>query len=191
MIEQALADYPLARESPLDRPYLWLADLYAKLGQPEKARRMIAEYKAAVPDSLRRNDSGLESAEGDLHLAEGRPREALASYRRAWDLSSCTNCLLADIGRAFDALGEADSAIAYYRKGNENPAGPGSVFRDSRELAFTYRRLGELYEAKGDKEAALGAYGQFADLWKDADPELRPQVAEIRQRMARLAGEEK
>jgi tetratricopeptide (TPR) repeat protein len=189
MIEQALAESPLTQLSPLDRPYLWLSSLYSELGQPEKARRMIAEYKAAIPDSLRRNDIGLDGAQGDLSLAEGRPREALASYRRAWEQSGCTNCTLADIGRAFDALGETDSAIAYYRKGNENPPGVGVVFRDRMELAPSYRRLGELYEAKGDKQAALDFYGRFTDLWKNADTELQPQVAEIRRRMAKLAGE--
>jgi len=189
MIEQALAESPLTQLSPLDRPYLWLSSLYSQLGQPEKARRMIAEYKAAIPDSLRRNDTGLEGAEGDLSLAEGRPRNALESYRRVWEQSGCTNCALADIGRAFDALGETDSAIAYYRKGNENPAGVGIVFRDRRELASSYRRLGELYEAKGDKQAALDFYGRFTALWKNADTELQPQVAEVRRRMAKLAGE--
>jgi hypothetical protein len=36
---------------------------------------------------------------------------------------------------------------------------------------------------------ALDYYGRFVDLWRDADPELQPQVEEIRQRIARLAQE--
>lgn len=46
------------------------------------------------------------------------------------------------------------------------------------------RRLGELYEARGDREKALGDYGQSAVLWKNADPER--QVADARMRMERL-----
>ncbi|HWP36045.1 MAG TPA: tetratricopeptide repeat protein, partial [Gemmatimonadales bacterium] len=57
------------------------------------------------------------------------------------------------------------------------------------ELPNAYRRLGELYEAKGDREKALRYYGDFVDLWKDADPELQPVVREVKERMARLVGE--
>jgi hypothetical protein len=31
----------------------------------------------------------------------------------------------------------------------------------------------------------------FVDLWKNADPELQPQVAEVRKRLARLGDLEK
>lgn len=57
------------------------------------------------------------------------------------------------------------------------------------DLPITYQRLGELYETKGDKAKALEYYGQFVDLWKDADPELQPRVAAIRKRIGQLAGE--
>jgi len=189
MVQAALAEHPLSELPPLERPYLWLSRIYSQMDQPEKARRMIAEHKAAIPDSLRRNDIGLDFAEGHVALAEGRARDALASYRRAWERSGCTPCRFAfdDIARAFDAMGETDSAIAYYRLRNEDPGV--SVGRDAWELASSYRRLGELYEAKGDKQAALEFYGRFTDLWKDADTELQPQVAEVRRRMAKLAGE--
>ena len=48
------------------------------------------------------------------------------------------------------------------------------------------RRLGELYEAKGDRPKALQYYEHFVDLWKTADPELQPQVADVKRRIARL-----
>ncbi|HXY69493.1 MAG TPA: hypothetical protein VEH62_08590, partial [Gemmatimonadales bacterium] len=54
------------------------------------------------------------------------------------------------------------------------------------QLAPVYRRLGELYEAKGDRARALDYYGRFVDLWKNADPELQPAVREVRQRLSRL-----
>ena len=62
---------------------------------------------------------------------------------------------------------------------------------DAEYLAGTYKRLGELYEAKGDKAKAIAYYQKFVDLWKNADPELQPQVAEARRRLARLAPVEK
>jgi hypothetical protein len=52
-----------------------------------------------------------------------------------------------------------------------------------------YRRLGELYEHRGEHDRAAEFYGNFIDLWTDADPELQPQVEEVKQRLARLVGE--
>jgi tetratricopeptide (TPR) repeat protein len=60
---------------------------------------------------------------------------------------------------------------------------------DQWNLAFSYRRLGELYEEKGNKEKALDYYGRFVQLWKDADPELQPQVKEVKERMVKLTSE--
>jgi hypothetical protein len=57
---------------------------------------------------------------------------------------------------------------------------------DASLLAGMQKRLGELYEAKGERDKALSHYLQFVALWKDADPELQPRVAEVRQRIAHL-----
>ena len=65
----------------------------------------------------------------------------------------------------------------------------GRLVSESFGLAPTYKRLGELYEAKGDRKKAADYYGRFVELWKDADPELQPGVREVRQRLARLAQE--
>jgi hypothetical protein len=53
-------------------------------------------------------------------------------------------------------------------------------------LAATYKRLGELYEAKGDAKNAATYYTKFVELWKTADAELQPKVAEVKKRLARL-----
>jgi hypothetical protein len=48
------------------------------------------------------------------------------------------------------------------------------------------KRLGELYEAKGDTQRAATNLLAFIDLWKNADSEVQPKVQEARQRLARL-----
>jgi hypothetical protein len=48
------------------------------------------------------------------------------------------------------------------------------------------RRLGELYVAKGDTANAIAHYQKFVTLWKSADPELQPQVEDVRKRISRL-----
>ena len=105
------------------------------------------------------------------------------------DLSACTNCALAELGRAYDQAGEPDSALVAYQRAAETPGGFGRVFTDRWNLAHAYRRLGELHEERGNKQKALDYYGHFVTLWKDADPELQGQVKEVKDRMVKLTGE--
>jgi hypothetical protein len=51
-------------------------------------------------------------------------------------------------------------------------------------LAGVRKRLGELYEAKGERARAATHYAAFVELWKDAAPELQPKVAAVRRRLA-------
>jgi hypothetical protein len=53
-----------------------------------------------------------------------------------------------------------------------------------------YKRLGELYEAKGNASQAESYLTKFVTLWANADPELQPRVAEAKQRLARLRDRE-
>ena len=62
---------------------------------------------------------------------------------------------------------------------------------DQTWLAGSHKRLGELYEAKGDAAKAADHYRKFITLWGKADPELQPQVAEARRRLVKLAPVEK
>lgn len=61
---------------------------------------------------------------------------------------------------------------------------------DPYRLPLVYERLGQLLEAKGDLAAASDAYEKFIALWKDADPELQPRVADARARLRRLRDRE-
>ena len=56
-------------------------------------------------------------------------------------------------------------------------------------LGPSLKRLGELYEAKGDQKKALEYYARLLDLWGNADPDLQPVVKDVRARVARLTAE--
>jgi tetratricopeptide (TPR) repeat protein/tRNA A-37 threonylcarbamoyl transferase component Bud32 len=189
LLDQALAHYPLASMPALDRPYPEVAIAYAVAGQATKARALLKEYDALVPVGQRRGEPFGGTATGYVALAEGRPQDAVAAFRLAWDNSGCTNCTLADQGRAYDLARQPDSALAVYQRAADNPRGLQSITGDQWDLAHSYQRLGELYEGKGQKQKALEYYGRFIRLWQDADAELQPQVKEVKQRMAALAGE--
>jgi hypothetical protein len=63
-------------------------------------------------------------------------------------------------------------------------------WNDPTLLAAIYKRLGELYEAKGDRPNAASYYSKFVELWKNADPDLQPRVTEVKNRLARLSDTE-
>jgi tetratricopeptide (TPR) repeat protein len=63
------------------------------------------------------------------------------------------------------------------------------VHRDVFDRAATFQRLGELYEARGDRPKAIEYYLKLTDLWKNADPELQPIVKDAHARIARLSAE--
>jgi tetratricopeptide (TPR) repeat protein len=91
---------------------------------------------------------------------------------------------MAQIGRALDVDGQRDSAIVYYEKFvTTRDALP---IEDPFWRPLIHRRLGALYEARGSTKQAIEQYARFVELWTAADPELQPQVAEIRARLERL-----
>lgn len=56
---------------------------------------------------------------------------------------------------------------------------------DAVELGWAMKRLAELYDARGETSKAAAMRGRLLQLWRRADPELQPVIAEVR---ARLAG---
>jgi tetratricopeptide (TPR) repeat protein len=189
VLDEALAAHPLKSLAPLDRPYAQLASAYAIAGLPARGRALLQEYEAQVPKGVRRGQLAAQQAAGQVALAEGRTQEAITAFRSWWDKSGCGICALADLGRAYDQAKQPDSALALYQRAAENPRDLLSIYDQAWGLAQSYHRLGELYEDKGNRQKALDYYGKFVGLWKDADPELQPQVREVKERMAKLAGE--
>ena len=127
---------------------------------------------------------------GDIALAERRFADAVREYRDA-DRGACRGCALPDLARAYDLAGSPDSALAVFTRYLETPdLTPERTAADAAYRAGTLKRLGELYEANGDRARATSYYTQFIELWKDADPELQPKVAEVRRRLAVLGRSE-
>jgi tetratricopeptide (TPR) repeat protein len=189
ILDSVLARYPLDSMAPMARPYLRLASTYARAGAVAKAEGLIREYERVIPEVISRNDPERIQARGMVQLATGRHAESIASFRAYREEMGCTVCWLREIGDAFDAMQQPDSAIATYEALATTPeAGTGG--RET-SLPGAFRRLGELYEARGDSKKALEYYGKFVDLWKDADPDLQPRVADVRKRIAELTAKER
>jgi hypothetical protein len=56
-------------------------------------------------------------------------------------------------------------------------------------MAPSLKRLGELYESRGDKVKAIENYSRFVEQWKEADPALQPTVRDVKERLVKLTGE--
>jgi tetratricopeptide (TPR) repeat protein len=188
IMDEALERYPLAQLDPADRPYAIMARLYVAADRVQEAKRLLAEYEREVPEGVRRGAPFMHAAAGDVALAEGRVEDALAAYRAWYDETGCTNCALFELGRAYEMAGHPDSALAMYDRAAEAP-GLTRIYGEYDTVAQTYKRLGELYEERGDGERAVDYYNQFVELWDDADQELQPVVRDVRARIARLVGE--
>ena len=191
-LDASLARVPL-RSLPIERrPYSSVATYYAWAGHPEKARAILAQFDADVTDTTLRAAyaPARHGILAEILLAEKKPVDALKEFWRSDSLpdgpsSNCSFCIDVDLGRAFDMANMPDSAIAHW----ETYVGAtylGRVGMDALYLAGIRKRLGEMYEAKGNTQRAATNYAAFLALWKGADPELQPKVQEVRRRLARL-----
>ena len=190
IMDTALRQHPLEAVPALDRPGADIALVYAVAGQRARARQLLAAYESQVPEGIRRGRWEWYQARGWLALVEGRPRDAIAAFTQGRNADSCPDCGAWDEGVAYERANLPDSALAAY----ERAADRGTTWKpiaDAWGLAPSLKRLGEMYEGRGDKQRALQYYGRFAELWKDADPVLQPALREVRGRMAALAGEGK
>ncbi|HEY5219337.1 MAG TPA: hypothetical protein VIJ16_05985, partial [Gemmatimonadaceae bacterium] len=197
-LDAALAAQPL-RSFPADQaPYPQIATLYAMAGRADRARAVLAEMDAAYahdPSLRAAMRPQQQRALGYVELAENHPLDALKNFRASDSLSDgpaddCPACTAFVLGLAFDRANQPDSAIAEYQRFITVPGGPTSQ-REGDDLALVYKSLGRLYDAKGNVGEAANYYSKFVDLWKNADADLQPQVAEVKLRLAHLRDTEK
>jgi tetratricopeptide (TPR) repeat protein len=129
---------------------------------------------------------GRQRVDAVIASQEGRYEEAIAIFRRLRDRQpACRGCELDAMGMVYDRAGQPDSAIAHFeRLLAVRQLGPGPYLKP-----VMLRRLGQLYEKKGNRERALEYYGKFVDLWKDGDASVQPLVTQTRGWIAQLAGE--
>jgi len=191
----AAANSPAYRSvPPVNRPYLNYAMAYALAGRTDRARAMLVAFDGAVRDTSlrRRTASARHSALAEVLLAEAKPLDALREFRLSDRLPDgpagpCAICVAAKVGRAFDLANMPDSAIAAFESYMSTPD-PNrlNVDLDPFNLAPIAKRLGELYDAKGDRVRAAAYYQKFVSLWAGADAELQPKVDRVRERLAQL-----
>jgi len=164
-------------------------------GRVDLAKTVLSDLQATAHDTsfLRYATPEISTAKGAIALMEKRYEEAVRLFR-AGDVrpdgpaNPCAICLDLYLGRTFDAANQPDSAIARFEHFVTTPYHLRYLEGlDPNYLPAVYERLGQLYEAKGNAAKAAEHYRAFIELWKNADPELQPRVAEARRRLAKLS----
>lgn len=189
-VEAILADNPLDELDPLDRPYGWLAMWFARAGDRGRAESLLAEQESEVPEEYRSGENVEDfyrSIEVASLMAEGELEAALALAREV-DFPGCGPCRYWPKAQIFDALGERDSATAYYA-GYIDMVDMDRAGWDNELRGPSLERLGQLYDEAGDLENAAVYYARFVELWADADAELQPRVEDARIRLAEIIRE--
>ena len=185
-LDAALAAHPLEAIPVAERPYVSVALAYGLAGRPERVAAISRSFEQGAKTIVTyQDDRDRQYIAGAQALAQQNHDEAIRAFRAASEVGDCLVCGLSMLALAYDRAGQADSAIAVYRRYVDTP----DHLRwttDPTNLGHSLQRLGELYEAKGDIPNAVKYYREFIDLWKRADPELQPRVAEVRRRISRL-----
>ena len=195
-LDSLLAGPGFAAVEVTGRPYDDIAYLYAMAGRPDRGAEVFRDGERALEQAgpagrgLLRNrfhrmlSSGIQ---GTILLQQRRAPEAAAAFRQARTEFGYTNWL-PELGTALDRAGATDSALAIYQE-YLGSSFNFRIFTDPYNLAPVLRRTGELHEARGDRTRAVATYQRFVDLWRNADPELQPQVVEVKRRLAALTAE--
>ncbi len=170
-----------------DRPMFNLVFDYIAAGDARGARARYTAYRAEV---VRQKGVGalpppgsavLPSLEGQVFLAEGKPREALRVLMPlAPEAQAMPKPETFHIGKAYFDLGQRDSARVWLSRITDAT----DPRRAWWEGAFRDRALRILCELADTPARRRSWCGALAAEWKDADPLLQPIVTRARARLA-------
>jgi tetratricopeptide (TPR) repeat protein/tRNA A-37 threonylcarbamoyl transferase component Bud32 len=181
-MNSALARFPLAKMDESERPYDEIARLYADAGQPKRARELLTQASKTSLGRQRGADANRRWTAGAIAMAEGRAWEGEIEIHGAAEAHPCPVCALPDLARAYEVAGKPDSAIAMYERYLHAPW-QRRYETDGLELGFAMKRLGELYQQRNDRAKAAAQYTALLQLWRGADAELEPLIADVRRRL--------
>ncbi len=189
-IEAARTRFALDSLDPGDRPYLRMAEAYARAGDAVAARNQLESYEGLIStDTLYQTHVQIRNlglVRGLLAQEEGRPEEAIRHFIRARENTYVPIALLPELGRAYELVGRPDSALAVYELYVTQPF-LSRISTDARSLGTIYSRLASLYEMNRDAEKARIYHAKLIELWGDADSELQPGVEAARRAIDALS----
>jgi len=182
IIKRTLARTPMDSLPAGDRPWQQLVAIAAVIHDGPAAHAYEASLLRDLPMSKQAAIVGYKDAvHGVVAMADNHPKDAIPLLETAYKGYVRYDDTGPWLAQAFDLTNQPDSAIAGFESFLDAP----DVYDNSRKnfLAASYKRLGELYDAKHNDAKAIEYYQKFVDLWKDADPELQPVVKQAKTRL--------
>jgi len=165
---------------------------YALAGRTDRASGLLERMDVLAGSGDFHTGAIAEIVRAVIAVQQGDPEATLEHLRQArlddhGIVRIHSRILEADayaaLGRLDEAVAQYDSVLASYRVN----------FKDDTFwpplLPYAHRRLGATLLALGDTTAAIEHISTFADMWRDADPELQPLVEEARAEVRTLDGE--
>lgn len=169
-----------------DRPFFNLVFDYLLAGDARNARSRLSAYRA---EAVRQKGAGempppdspiLASLEGQVLLAEGKPRDALrVLLPLAQEAIRYPQPETFHIGSAYLDLGQRDSARVWLARVTDSPD-PRRAWTEASFRSKALRLLCDLADTSAQKQRWCGT---LVEEWKAADPFLQPIVARARARL--------
>ena len=135
-----------------------LVDAYLAVGRVDRAKAAFEELKKKRARRVTHRDRQLRFGRARIAIAEKRRDDALRDVSTGVSIDEG----FLTRGLAYAGRGDRDSAIVYFER-FANMLEPNSIY-----TPLVLRKLGELYDAKGDCARALGWYRKFVGLWRNA-----------------------
>jgi DNA-binding SARP family transcriptional activator/TolB-like protein/Tfp pilus assembly protein PilF len=157
-----------------------LGELRPRESTPPAGRRLLAQRAAAVRarQAAERGDAATALALLQREQFEGLAQERFPSVNQFE--RHLRPGLLRRLGRQEEAL-RWYGALPWRGSAYEEETLWDLVY----QAPFLFER-GEMLEKMGRPKEAAAHYARFIELWRDAEPELRPRVVEARRRLARM-----
>jgi tetratricopeptide (TPR) repeat protein/tRNA A-37 threonylcarbamoyl transferase component Bud32 len=187
VVARALARTPMSSMAPEERPWIMLARFAAMVHDPALAKQAKDGWEKDQASSAQDPAGRRAMMTSQIAFAEQRWNDAIAPMQEAYKRFEVREGFALEfLGQAHDFAGKPDSAIRYLEEFTKLP--DPTMDETPTFLAGSYKRLGELYDAKGNKAKAIENFEKFVELWKDAEPELQPKVREAQDKLKRLRG---
>ena len=195
---RARASYETFLATPRDRrdpdDYPAIITLLADVGRVREGRQLLDDWRAGAGP----NDPGLRAdssqAIGAIAAAEKHWERAVAAFL-AWNEAPGASAFhlynrgLPEAAAILARSGQPDSAIVLFERAMATSSLAGGAFYEATWYPQALSMLGDLYEARGDRAKAAEQYRRYVERLGDADPQLAPQVAAVRAKLARVSGE--
>jgi tetratricopeptide (TPR) repeat protein len=186
-LARGMARIPLSSIPPSQRPWIGLARFAAAVRDPALARQARDGWERDQSANSQDPEGRRAMLGSQIAMAEGRYAAAIEPMRTAEKRFEVNPYFAVNfLGQAFDLAGQPDSAIVYFERYVATP--DPTLSEAVNWMAGTHKRLGELYDAKGNTVKAIEHFEQFVDYWRNADPELQPKVREAQEKLKRLRG---